>query len=82
MAKIEMQGFALAALELALGGSSGSFQFSSKTAAEARPAQVCVASHGSFRVSALDWDEPARQAFEERVRAGAVVVRSEDAGGR
>lgn len=75
-----MQGFALAALAAALGGCSGSFQFSSKTAADDRPAQACVPTQGSFRVSALDWDEAARQRFEERVRAGAVVVRAEGCG--
>ncbi len=80
MARMEMQGFALAALAVALGGCSGSFQFSSKTAADDRPAQACVPSQGSFRVSALDWDEPARQELEALVRGGAVVVRAEGCG--
>jgi|GEM_PF-6464199 len=80
MAKMETQGFALAALAVALGGCSGSFQFSSKTAADDRPAQACVPSQGSFRVSALGWDEPARQELEAQVREGAVVVRAEGCG--
>ncbi len=80
MARMEMQGFALAALAVALGGCSGSFQFSGRTAADDRPAQACVPSQGSFRVNALDWDEPARQELEAQVRDGAVVVRAEGCG--
>lgn len=80
MARMEMEGFALAAFALALVGCSGSLQFSSKTAADDMPAQACFPSQGSFRVSALDWDEPARQELEARVREGAVVVRAAGCG--
>lgn len=80
MARMKTHGFPLAALAVTLGGCSGSFQFSSKTAAEGKTAQACIPSHGSFQVSALDWDEPSRQRFEERVRAGVVVVRAEGCG--
>lgn len=80
MARLGIQQLGLAALSVVVGGCTGSFTLSTRTAGDARTAPACVPASGTFHVSTVGWDDQARRELEERVHRSAVVVRAEGCG--